>query len=97
MEINVNSKSFGNVGMDFERLDANFVGAGGKVKGASGTEARHETQDAVAFAQPQPVGLASSEPVAEVPDTALQRDDALGKFVSAVFSLPPPPMPAFGE
>ena len=95
MEINVNSKSFGTVGMDLGNLDANSVGSRGDVKGAS--EARRETQDAVTFAQPQPVGLASSEPVAEVPDTALLRDDALGKFVSAAFSLPPPPMPAFGE
>ena len=96
MEININSKSFGNVGMDFERLDANFIGAGSEVKGTSGTDARREAQGAVTFAQPQPAGLASSEPVAEIPDSALQRDDALGKLVSAAFSLPPPPMPAFG-
>ena len=97
MEININSKSFVNVGMGHERFDANLVGAGGEVKGAAGTDARRKTQDAVTFAQSQPVGLASSEPVAAVPDTALLRDDALGRIVSAAFSLPPPPMPAFGE
>ena len=34
---------------------------------------------------------------AQIPDAALTRDDALGKLVSAVFNLSPPPMPAFGS
>ena len=96
MEINMNSNNFGTVGMDLERLDAKVVGAGGETKGVAGKDARREVKDAVTFAQARPAGLASSEPVGEVPDTALQRDDALGKLVSAVFNLPPPPMPAFG-
>ena len=32
-----------------------------------------------------------------VPDSALRRDDPLGRLVSAAFSLPPPPMPAFPD
>ena len=38
-----------------------------------------------------------SEPTAEVPESALMRDDALGKLVSAAFNLAAPPMPAFTE
>lgn len=33
--------------------------------------------------------------VESVPDSALDRNDALGRLISSVFSLPPPPMPAF--
>ncbi len=32
---------------------------------------------------------------AGIPDEALSRDDALGRLVASVFSLPPPPMPNF--
>ena len=32
-----------------------------------------------------------------VPESALRRDDALGRLFTAAFSLPPPPMPAFPE
>ncbi len=38
-----------------------------------------------------------SEPTADVPDSALKRDDELGKLVNAVFSFQPPPMPNFGN
>ena len=41
--------------------------------------------------------LESSEPVVDVPDEALLRDDALGKLVKSVFNLPPPPMPTFTD
>ena len=94
MEINVNSKSFGMGGIGREAFDANAVGAG---TGATGADAAREARDAVRFSRVQTVGLDSSEPVAEVPDTALLRDDALGKLVSAAFNLPSPPLPAFVE
>ena len=42
-------------------------------------------------------GLESSEPVADVPASALERNDALGNLVNSAFNLPPPPMPAFGD
>lgn len=32
---------------------------------------------------------------AGIPEETLSRDDALGRFVSSAFSLPPPPMPDF--
>lgn len=41
-----------------------------------------------------PSGAAGVE---EIPDSALRRDDDLGKLFSAAFTLPPPPMPAFGD
>ena len=34
---------------------------------------------------------------AEIPDSALSRDDALGRLVGAAFNLPPPPMPDFAK
>lgn len=41
--------------------------------------------------------VSGDEAVEAVPDSALRRDDALGRLFSAAFSLPPPPMPAFPE
>lgn len=42
-----------------------------------------------------PAGLASAEPVADVPDAELKRDDALGKLVNSAFCFAAPPMPKF--
>ena len=39
--------------------------------------------------------IRGSEPLAEVPDSALTRDDELGRLVSSAFNFPPPPMPEF--
>ena len=96
MEINLNNNGFGNIGMGRETLDANTIGAGSETKGASGVDARSGKRDEVTFTRAQPSGIASSEPVADVPDAALDRDDALGKLMAAAFNLPPPPMPPFG-
>ena len=41
--------------------------------------------------------IRGSEPVAEVPDSALMRDDELGRLVSSAFNFPPPAMPEFRE
>ena len=95
MEINLNSNGFGNIGMGRESFDATSVGAGNETKGASGIDAGRGTHDKVTFTRAQPSGIASSEPVADVPDAALDRDDALGKLMNAAFNLPPPPMPSF--
>ena len=97
MEINLNSNGFGNIGMGRESFDATTVGAGSETKGASGIDAGHGTHDTVTFTRTQPSGIASSEPVADVPDTALSRDDELGKLMNAAFNLPPPPMPSFSD
>ena len=95
MEINFNSKGFGNIGMGRESFDATSIGAGNATKGASGIDAGRGTHDKVTFTRTQPSNIASSEPVANVPDAALDRDDELGKLMSAAFNLPPPPMPSF--
>lgn len=34
---------------------------------------------------------------ATIPDSALTRDDPLGRLVSSAFTLPPPPMPDFSS
>ena len=96
MEINLNSNGFGSIGMGRETLDATTIGAGSETQGASGIDAARETHDKVTFTRTlQPSGIASSEPFADVPDAALDRDDELGKLMNAAFNLPPPPMPSF--
>ena len=39
--------------------------------------------------------VSGDEAVEAVPESALRRDDALGRLFSAAFARPPPPMPAF--
>ncbi len=39
-------------------------------------------------------GMGATE---DIPESALRRDDALGKLFSAVFTLPAPPMPLFPQ
>ena len=41
--------------------------------------------------------LGGSEPVAEVPETELVRDDKLGRLVASAFCLPAPSMPDFAS
>ena len=41
--------------------------------------------------------VSGADAVEAVPESALRRDDALGRLFTAAFSLPPPPMPAFPE
>ena len=95
MEINLNNTGFGNVGMGRETLETNTIGAGNATKEATGLDAKREAHDKVIFTRAQSVSIASAEPVADVPDAALLRDDELGKLVNAAFNLPPPPMPTF--
>ena len=38
-----------------------------------------------------------SEPVLDIPDDALLRDDNIGHLVTRAFNLPPPSMPIFPE
>lgn len=90
MDINLNNFGNFNVG----REPQNVAPAASEVKtsaatanaGSSGlktTELKKADFDA----------LRGSEPVFEVPDSALSRDDDLGKLVKAAFNFPPPPMP----
>ena len=98
MEINLNNNGFGNVGMGRETFDAKGIDAGNAATDASQvSSSSNSLQISNRSSDAKAAGLASAEPVADVPDEALSRDDALGKLVLAAFSMPPPPMPAFAE
>ena len=87
MEININSNGFGNVGLGSVNADFGMAAKPQDVKASKPLNVQSTTIDA----------LRNSEPVANVPDAALSRDDALGNLVKAAFNLPPPPMPAFED
>ena len=89
MEVNFN----GNIGVRQDLFDAGSVGTGSGTQDATraaGLSSNLKIGDGAA-------GLASAEPVADVPEAELKRDDALGNLVNSAFSLPPPPMPAFAD
>ena len=89
MEISFNNSVPGGIGRMHETFDASSVDAGQKTQAAS-----RDTN--VKGAEPSAVDvLQRSEPVSEVPEAALSRDDALGRLVNSAFSLPAPPMPEF--
>ena len=92
MEINLSNNGLSNIGAGREALDAAAIGIGQEAKVGSGVK----PQDAVTITN-APRGVSSAEPVFDVPDSALSRDDALGKLVTAAFNLPPPPMPDFAS
>ena len=87
MEINVNVNGFGNMGLGSVNADFGTAAKPHDVKASEALNVKSTAIDA----------LRNSEPVAEVPDAALSRDDALGNLVKAAFNLPPPAMPAFTE
>ena len=87
MEINLNS----NAGMRPEMLDAKAVDAGQETPKAS--QVSRQTSNLTLGEES--IGIASAEPTADVPESALNRDDALGKLVNSAFNLPPPAMPIF--
>ena len=97
MEINLNSNGIGNIGTGREAFGATGVDAGREAAGASQGPRSAALHVSSPSRHAQSADLASSEPVAEVPDSALSRDDAIGNLVKAAFNLPPPPMPAFAD
>ena len=92
MEINFSNNVLGNIGAGRESLDTAAIGVVDKAKVGSGVK----EQDVVTITN-APRGVSSAEPVTDVPDSALTRDDALGKLVAAAFNFQPPPMPAFTD
>ena len=88
MEINFNSNGYGNVGMGRETLDVSHVS---NVK----TESHEAVSSTFDFKASVFNPLQNSEPVTDIPDALLSRDDDLGKLVNSVFNLSPPPMPIF--
>lgn len=87
MEINLNSAAVRN-GM----LDAGIGTVGREKTADSSNMARSASNLTIDGAIED---LASSEPVSDVPDGALDRDDALGRLVKRAFDFQPPPMPSF--
>ena len=85
MEINLDSSRISNIGAGYEMHDVGNV----KQTGRETEPVNVNVRDAMCDT------LQRSEPLSEVPDAALVRDDDLGKLVNAVFDLQPPPMPAF--
>ncbi len=72
----------------------------GNLAGIADTKAAEATEKKSAFPSGGlkiTNGAASAEDVqaAGIPESALSRDDALGKLMSQAFNLPPPPMPKF--
>ena len=88
MEINLTNRNIGNLGLGQGIPDMQGVDAGLSAQDAQkpGTPAFTITN---AAASPEAVEAAT------IPESALSRDDDLGKLVSAAFNLPPPPMPNF--
>ena len=89
MEINLNNSANNAVGMRRESTAQVDTELAAKVSDKAASD-----RGAVTITRATS-GLASAEPVADVPDAALVRDDDLGRLVGAAFNLPPPPMPDF--
>ena len=89
MEINLTNRMNTDLGIGRDSLSATTVNAGRETQEASRASRPTSGIDVTARTD----GLAAAEPVMDIPDAAIVRDDALGKFVNSVFNLPPPPMP----
>lgn len=66
--------------------------SGAPANGTAGRGGRDMADLTVSYAVPAPEEMAA----AAVPESALSRDDALGRLVAAAFDCPPPPPPPFG-
>jgi len=95
MEINLNNNGLGNIVMGREPLGTSGPVAGNAAKETPEVPRSSTLRVSDSPSKLQADGLASSEPVAVVPDSALSRDDALGRLVNAAFNFAPPQMPAF--
>ena len=86
MDINLN-----NIGITGGMTGASNIGT----QGVSVDKPRGEIGTANLTIGMKSGGISPGEPVANIPDAALVRDDALGRLVGAAFNLPPPAMPDF--
>jgi len=89
MEINLNNNGIGNLGMGQGISDIQGVEAGLAAKNAQKADAAAPLTITEAAASPEDVEAAV------IPESALSRDDDLGKLMDKAFNLPPPPMPNF--
>lgn len=77
----------------------NSIGAS-RLSGSAAPEAqasRNEAPDAPSLKITHAVASPEDITAAGIPESALVRDDALGKLVCEAFSLAPPPMPDFAR
>ena len=66
------------------------------LRSAPQTEAAKErNRPALVITEARADAISGTDVTEDVPEAALRRDDALGQLLSAVFTLPAPPMPAF--
>ena len=86
MEINLNNNGIGNLGMGQGITDMQGVVAAKNAQKAGAAAPLTITE---AMASPEDVEAAA------IPESALSRDDDLGKLMDKAFNLPPPPMPTF--
>ena len=89
MEINLNNNGIGNLGMGQGITDIQGVDAGLAAKNAQKAGAAAPLTITEAVASREDVEAAA------IPESALSRDDDLGKLMNKAFNLPPPPMPTF--
>ena len=57
--------------------------------------AKEKNRPALVVTEAHTDAISGTDVTEDVPEAALRRDDALGQLLSAVFTLPAPPMPAF--
>ena len=66
------------------------------LRNAPATEAaKQPDRPALVITEARADAISGLDAAEEIPDAALRRDDALGRLLASVFTLPAPPMPAF--
>ena len=95
MEITFSNNGFGGIGASHDSFDVKQPSVGREAVDAARISHSATLKVSSQPSNIQTASLASAEPVLDIPDEALLRDDPLGKLVSSVFNLPPPPMPQF--
>ena len=91
----MNNNGFSNIGIGRGMPETTGIAAGRENVDVSQTSRDTSLRVSSSSIGVQSVGPASAEPVFEVPESELSRDDGIGNLMKAVFSLPPPPMPSF--
>ena len=93
MEINLGNKFGGNMGV---MPEMSGTGVEDVRRTAAGESNASRSVSNLTFSDGIS-NLSSAEPIAEVSDEYLKRDDDLGKLINAAFNLPPPSMPDFAN
>ena len=92
MEVNLGNNIGGNISARNDTAGASVNNVGGKTSDSS----RLSISSNLTIGKGVDA-LASAEPTADVPESELVRDDALGKLVNAAFVFQAPPMPSFAD